>query len=93
MPQSEPKLIRGHDGLRYPITVISIDLEDGAEVHKFQPVFTFKFTGTAIESQDDGEDQEVPRTFIESYDSPTEGSDCHWYISEGDVITNSSYVA
>lgn len=89
MQQTNHKTITGYDGLRYPLTVISIDLELGADVHKFQPAFTFKFLGTAVESQDDGEDREVPRTFVETFDSPVEGTECDWHISEGDVITDS----
>lgn len=91
MQATVPTVINGHEGLRYPLTVVSIDLESGKDVHKYQPVFTFKFTGTAIETQDDGEDREVPRTFVETFDSPITGSDCHWYVSEGDLITNSTY--
>lgn len=90
MSQVEPKVVRGHEALRYPLTVISIDLESGCEVHKFQPVFTFKFTGTAVESQDDGEDKEVPRVFVETFDSPVDGADCQWFIAEGDIITSAT---
>lgn len=86
------KIITGYPGLRYPLTVVSLDHELGRDVHKFQPVFTFKFVGTAVESQDDGEDKEVPRIFVETFDSPVEGSDCFWHIAEGDTITDATYV-
>lgn len=87
-----PTIITGHDGLRYPLTVVSIDLENGTEVHKYQPTFTFKFTGTAVESQDDGQDLEVPRVYVETFDSPVDGLECDWFISEGDTISSSAYV-
>ena len=73
------------------MTVVSIDVEAGSQVHKFQPVFTFKFVGTAVESQDDGSDKEVPRTFVETFDSPVDGADCHWLIREGDCINDVAY--
>lgn len=92
MSQGEPRIITGHDALRYPLTVVSIDLDAGSEVHKFQPVFTFKFTGNAIESQDDGEDKQVPRIFVETFDSPVDGTNCTWFIREGSIITDSRYV-
>lgn len=91
MSVRDPTIVRGHEGARYPLTVVSLDVEDGTAVHKFQPVFTFKFLGTAIESQDDGEDKQVPRTFIETFDSPVEGTACTWFISPGDEITSTSY--
>ena len=91
MSEVEPRVVTGHEGLRYPLTVVSIDLDAGSQVHKFQPVLTFKFTGTAIESQDDGEDREVPRVFVETFDSPVEGTQCFWYVNEGDAILNATY--
>ncbi|CCG81291.1 putative RNA Polymerase II CTD phosphatase Fcp1 [Taphrina deformans PYCC 5710] len=90
MNQERRAVITGYPGLRYPLTVISIDHEPGKEVHRFQPVFTFKFIGTAVESQDDGEDKEVPRIFVETFDSPVEGTDCSWHIKEGDVIADAT---
>ena len=90
MSTKDPTHIRGHAGARYPLTVVSLDIEDGSEVHKFQPVFTFSFVGTAVESQDDGEDRQVPRTFIETFDSPVDGAACKWFISAGDQIRSTS---
>lgn len=87
--QDEVTVIRGPSSLRYPITVTSIDAAESSDIQKFQPVFTFKFTGTAIESQDDGSDKEVPRIFVETFDSPIEGKRCHWLIKGGQEILDS----
>lgn len=91
MNAREPTLVRGHEGPRYPIVVVSIDAESGSSIHKFQPLFTFKFNGTAVESQDDGQERVVPRIFIERFDSPVDGTDCQWFVSEGETIYDTSY--
>lgn len=88
MSIQEPTVVKGHEGPRYPLVVVSVDADSGSTVHRYQPVFTFKFLGTAIESQDDGEDRQVPRTFVETFDSPVEGENCRWFISEGDTISS-----
>ena len=86
MSSQDPTVVTGTASLRYPLTVLSIDAEAGSDVHKFQPVFTFRYTGTALESQEDGTDKQVPRVFVESFDSPIEGRALEWYIRAGDTI-------
>jgi hypothetical protein len=86
MSSQDPTVVTGTASLRYPLTVLSIDAPFGADVHKHQPVFTFQFTGTAVESQDDGTDKDVPRIFVESFDSPIDGRELQWFIQSGDII-------
>ncbi|ORY84466.1 hypothetical protein BCR37DRAFT_345495, partial [Protomyces lactucae-debilis] len=86
MSSQDPTVVTGTLSLRYPLTVLSIDAPFGAAIRKFQPVFTFQFTGTAVESQDDGTDKEVPRIFVESFDSPIDGEALEWFIEQGDII-------
>lgn len=80
--------ITGRIDLKFPLHILSLDVKAGSDVAKFQPVFTFSFLGTAVESQDDGSDKVVPRKYIETFESPLEGTDCQWFVRAGDVVNN-----
>ncbi|BFZ56359.1 CTD phosphatase Fcp1 [Savitreella phatthalungensis] len=82
------QVIYGREDYKYPLVISTQHVNAGASVDKFQPLFTFKFTGTAIETDEDGIDKSVPREFVEVFQSPVSGEKVEWMVGAGDTIND-----
>ncbi|KAG4302701.1 hypothetical protein PCK1_001056 [Pneumocystis canis] len=84
----EPTYIYLPPSLRYPVTIVSVQMKEHHSVRKHDALLSYKYQGAFTEYDEDGSERVVAREYVEVFQSPIEGVIETWFVKEGMVIDN-----